>query len=197
MRNRNTDSCTGGSTCRSRSLNSLRAIVDDYIAEYRPRPWVAFHKNQPSLERALEVVATWKNERGKTYSHQSLISRAAKAGAGERIRKLRVADVEHFEQLFQRVQKAIGSIRGIGDLAVYDAAARIGAFLKKMPARVYLQQGVKDGARALGFGASQRSLPMDFFPAELRRLEPWEVEDLLCIYKDELGRLPRRGRAAA
>ncbi len=195
-----------GGTCRQRpdcgprrpgKLATLRAVVDDYIAEYRPREWVAFHANQPSLERALDAVASWKDQDGKIHSHQRLVSRAAKAGAGERIRSLKVADVADFEQLFQRVQKAIGSIRGIGDLAVYDAALRIGARLGKLPERVYLQCGARVGARALGIDARHRSLPMDVFPAEFCRLEPWEVEDVLCIYAEQLAKAGRPARGAA
>jgi len=176
---------------------TLRAIVDHYIAWFRPREWLAFHANQPSLKRAVDVVASWRDEDDKVYSHQSLVPKAAKAGAAERIRKLRVADVDDFEELFQRVEKAIGSIRGVGDLAVYDVAVRIGAFLRVMPRRVYLQTGARKGARALGLDASQRSLPMDVLPSELHRLEPWEVEDVLCIYKDELGHVVSRRRATA
>ena len=75
-------------------------------------------------------------------------------------------------------------------------AVRIGAFLRVMPRRVYLQSGARVGARALGLDARQRSLPMDAFPAEFHRLVAWEVEDVLCIYKDELGRVVSR-RATA
>jgi len=95
-----------------------------------------------------------------------------------------------FEQLFGRVQEAIGSIRGIGDLAVYDAALRIGAFLGKLRGRVYLECGACEGARALGLDAGKRSLPMDVFPVEFAQLKAWEVVDVLCIYADELGAGP-------
>lgn len=192
-----TGTCHPCGSRRPEELNTLRAIVNHYIAGYRPRPWVAFHANQPSLERALEVVASWKDEDQKTYSHQCLVPRKAKVAAGAAIRVLDLEGVEDFEQLFQCVQATIGSIRGIGDLAVYDAALRIGAFLGKLPERVYLQRGACVGARALGLDASQRSLPMDVFPAEFRRLQAWEVEDVLCIYADDLSRLARRRRSAA
>jgi len=149
------------------------------------------------MERTLDVVASWKDKEGKVHSHQRLVSKVAKAGAAERIGKLEVADVQTFEELFKRVEKAIGSIRGIGDLAVYDVALHIGAFLRKLPERVYLQRGAREGARALGLDATQRSLPIDVFPAEFCRLKPWEIEDLLCIYKAELGQAAGLKRRAA
>lgn len=175
--------------------DALARIVNDYISSTRPLNRLAFYASQPSLERALDAVASWKDQHGKTHSHQNLVSKAAKAGAGERILSMRVADVADFEQLLQCVQQAIGSIRGIGDLAVYDAALRLGAFLGKLPERVYLHHGAREGARALGLDASHRSLPMDVFPEEFRLLKPWEVEEVLCIYKDELARIPQSSQA--
>lgn len=54
--------------------------------------------------------------------------------------------------------------------------------------------GVRQGARALGLDASQRTPPMAAMPPEMRRLEPFEVEDVLCIYKDELAQHSRASR---
>jgi hypothetical protein len=47
----------------------------------------ALHRKQRSLERAL--VASWKDECGKTYSHQCLFPRAAKARAGASVAEAR------------------------------------------------------------------------------------------------------------
>src|SRR5687768_4983681 len=98
---------------------TLDAIVDHYLATRGSCPKLGYYANQPSLERALDVVASWRDAKKKVLHHQRRVSRAAKDGAGERIRKLKLADVRDFQGLHQRVEKAIGSIRGIGDLAVY------------------------------------------------------------------------------
>lgn len=175
-----------------RPLASLAAVVADYVARYREREWVAFHGRQQPLRLALEVVASWKGEDKKVYSHQCLVPRAAKEAAGERIRALDLADVRSFDLLFQQVQAAIGEIHGIGELTVYDVAARIGASLGMLPDRVYLQSGAKKGARQLlGRPIRERSLPKHAFPRELWKLDAWEIEDVLCIYKAELGRISR------
>jgi hypothetical protein len=177
-------------------LATLRAIVADYVAEYRPREWVAFHRRQRPRRRALEVVASWKDECGKIYSHQCLVPRAAKAEAGRRIRALQFAGIRCFDELFQRVQDAIGGIRGVGELTVYDVAARIGASLGMMPDRVYLQSGAKRGARLLlNRAVPERSLPKEAFPHEFQWLKSWEIEDVLCIYKAAIEQIARR-RAA-
>jgi hypothetical protein len=135
------------------------------------------------------------DEDGKIYSHQTRVPRAAKEAASKAIRNLDLDAIRDFEDLFERVERAIASIPGIGDLAAYDVAARLGASLGKLPAkRVYLQSGALKGAMSLGLDVSQRSLAVEAFPPELQRLAAWEIEDLLCIYKDKL-KLVRRAAA--
>ena len=53
-----------------------------------------------------------------------------------------------------------------------------------MPERVYLHRGTRKGARALGLDWRADSLDPRVLPKELADLEPREIEDFLCIYKD-------------
>jgi hypothetical protein len=69
-------------------------------------------------------------------------------------------------------------------LTVYDISHRIGAYFGKAPERVYLHAGVRVGARALGIGGD--SFDPKILPKPFARLTPSEIEDCLCIYKDEL-----------
>jgi ABC-type arginine/histidine transport system permease subunit len=69
---------------------------------------------------------------------------------------------------------------------VYDTALRLGANLRLLPREVYLHAGTRRGARALGLDYRSESVSMRLLPAALRRLRPYEVEDVLCIYKDWL-----------
>jgi len=179
-------------------LDTLAKIVDHYIAEVRPRACadLEFYSGQLSLGHALEVVASWRRGDARVEPHQRRLSRQAKTAAAKAIRKLDLQEAMTFEAVFQAVQDAIGDIRGVGDLAVYDVALRLSAVLGQPAGRVYLQSGARKGARALGITTRERSLPRDAFPAELRRLHAWEIENLLCIYKDELVRLTRRRSAA-
>jgi len=193
---RNTSSCGDRrSSLARRPLLTLQEVVDAYILEWQPRCWVAFHEGHRTPKAALDLVASWRDEDRKIYSHQTRVPREAKKDAGNAIRNLDVDAIRDFEDLFECVDRAIGSIPGIGDLTVYDVAARLGASLGKLPAkRVYLQSGALKGARALGVDVSQRSLAVAAFPPELHRLAAWEIEDLLCVYKDELRLV--RGAAA-
>jgi hypothetical protein len=88
----------------------------------------------------------------------------------------------------------IGSVKGIGALTVYDIAHRIGAYFKKAPERVYLHAGVRTGAQVFGIGGD--SFDPNLLPKPFSRLAASEIEDCLCIYKDELRGAARHDRNA-
>ena len=85
------------------------------------------------------------------------------------------------------VDSTIRAIRGIGDLTIYDTSLRIGAKLGLYPKAVYLHRGVISGAKALGLNYRQKSIPIKDIPEPIsNNLEPYEIEDFLCICKGEL-----------
>ncbi len=71
-------------------------------------------------------------------------------------------------------------------LTVYDTAHRIGRYLGVEPNRVYLHAGTMEGAKALGFKGNRSFLMRRQLPKEFRTPKPYEIEDCLCIYKDDL-----------
>jgi hypothetical protein len=56
--------------------------------------------------------------------------------------------------------------------------------------RVYLHAGAARGAKALGIEGRDSITPSEL-PAAFRRLRAYEMEDCLCIFKDDLERLSR------
>ena len=68
---------------------------------------------------------------------------------------------------------------------VYDTAFRIGAKLNKLPTKVYLHTGTREGAKALGFDGKVKSIGVYELQPEFQKLEPYEIEDILCIFKDK------------
>jgi hypothetical protein len=185
-------------------MNEFARIVDDYIRDHqsnaeRERRWFAI---QPNLKTAIDMAALAKSPSGKRLSHQRRIpatvlerSRTALAARSSRIKK-----ATSFEGLFQIVVEAIYPIPGIGELAVYDTALRIAAFLKLEPASVYLHAGTRVGAQRLGFDRARDTISRRDLPKEFRRLKASEIEDVLCIYADRLAsdqpKAGRRRRAA-
>jgi hypothetical protein len=91
------------------------------------------------------------------------------------------------------VQETILGIDGVGPLAVYDIAHRIGAYFRNAPEHAYLHAGTRVGAWALNMDGD--SVDPKILPAPFARLTPAEIEDCLCIYKNELraSRVSRRG----
>lgn len=132
--------------------------------------------------------------RGKRHPHQYRISRAVLERAATKLRaqsgKLRKA--ANFDALHQSVDHAIGSLKGIGPLACYDIAHRLGARRGLALEKVYLHSGTLTGARNLGLvKRGQRTFEIGDLPTEFRKLSAAEIEDCLCIYKDCLAKFRR------
>ncbi len=163
---------------------TLNEIVNAYIRDCRPRAAaeMRFYAEQPNLNSAIRHAAPQE----KRHSHQRRI-RGAVLGQAQAVLQNASDDPKkagNFEALHKVVAAKIGSISGIGDLAVYDIALRIGAHLGKHPALVHLHAGARTGAAALGFRG--KTVDPSALPPAFSRLSPAEIEDCLCIYKDGL-----------
>lgn len=109
----------------------------------------------------------------------------------------RIRKCKEFDILFEIVKSC--KISGIGELTIYDTALRIGSYLNVLPTRVYLFRGAREGAMILfkkgylidvklkKFGTT---LLVSNFPKEFNHLEPFQIEQLLCIYKKDFEFLP-------
>lgn len=170
------------------SLNSYADVVRDFRETHRVRMrrYRQFHAAQTSLSSAIEIAALCKTAEGKRQSHQRRLSASTLRLALAALVRCDLSTCKTFDELFQTIDDAIGGIHGIGELTVYDVAERIGAYLNLEPEKVYLHAGTRVGARALGLGRGTDTLEIRELPSAFRRLTPGEIEDCLCIYKDEL-----------
>jgi hypothetical protein len=152
------------------------------------------YRGMKSLKDVLECAADGQNVIGRRHSHQYRIPKTARV---EALKLLKTGiknenSFESFEKLHDwfagKCSNENGSHgKGLGTLYVYDTCLRIGAFLKFAPTHVHLHAGVLNGARAMGIDGKIKKLPVSAFPQAMRVLKPHEIEDFLCIYKDELG----------
>ena len=172
-------------------------IVSDYIREYRDdaSAEMRFFEIQRSPSAAIRKAAQCDLPSGKRHPHQRRIPKALLEQAETRLQAIgrKFAKAADFSAVHRLVEDEIGSIKGVGALTVYDIAHRIGAHFGKAPQVVYLHAGTRKGARVLnirGDSFDPRILPRAFL-----RLAPAEIEDCLCIYKDDL-RDGTRGRPA-
>jgi hypothetical protein len=102
-----------------------------------------------------------------------------------------------FATLYQLAGTTIRPLQGIGDLLQYDIMLRIGAYLNKMPQRVYAQRGALYGAGGLFNHQYPQTGKQIFdyqrkfiqpFP-DFKKLAPYEAENFLCVYEHELQQL--------
>ena len=177
----------------------------DVVADYRQRHAAdaemrMFGNPQQTLAEAIHPACRSripkKRSRGlKRHSHQPLraVSDEALEEAASRLQAIEVeiTVAADFAAVHELIEAAIANISGIGELAVYDIAHRVGAYRGLHPEEIYLHAGTREGAKALGLPANRKSLPMSCLPAGLRSLSAEEAEDLLCIYRKTLARIHR------
>jgi hypothetical protein len=163
-------------------------IVRDYIREYRDDASAEMedYRTEKTRVAAIRRASLCEFPDGKRHPHQYRIPRSLLELAEGRLQAAakQLAEARDFDALHEIVKREIGSVHGIGKLMVYDIAHRIGAYFGKTPAMVYLHRGTKEGAATLGFRGE--TLDPKVLPAAFSKLTPAEIEDSLCIYKDEL-----------
>ena len=165
-------------------------LVRSYRLHNRPGSIdeLAFFREMPSLELAIRHAGLAIDRSDKRFSHQCRIPKAVLRRAKTSLEAAtpQIARVESFHALHQLIAKCLASIRGIGELYIYDTALRLGAFLRLTPEYVYLHAGTRAGARALGLDLSDGFLRVPLLPKPIQTLLPHEIEDFLCIYKAQL-----------
>ena len=180
----------------NRLLNSYADIVRSYI-EHEGKCAKAergFYARQPDLRGAINTAALSKMSNGKRHPHQRRLSASTLEHARTRLLECDFTGCRMFDDLFEFIRQTIGPISGIGELAVYDIAHRIGAYLKLSPEKVYLHAGVRDGAHAIGLGYGVDTLAIEDLPGAFHHLRADEIEDCLCIYKKSLRRVNPHNR---
>jgi hypothetical protein len=158
---------------------------------YRPEgeAELAFFRHK-SLEKAVEHAALACDGRGRRFSHQRRLKRRSlnRAWSCLKDRMPQIRKCSDFDELLGTIESACADIKGLGELYCYDTALRIGAQKGIAPAYVYLHRGTRDGARYLGLDSGTRYLTLSGLPPEFHRLAPREIEDFLCIFKEEMVR---------
>jgi hypothetical protein len=190
------------SSCENRCIPSsdktlikgLEEVVQCFIECNRPMAdrEARFYKIQPNLEKAIEIAALAKMPSGKRCPHQRRIPEIVLEQARDRLLTVSrdLQNSASFQELFDIVEHTIGSIKGIGDLTIYDTAYRIGMYLNLEPEEIYLHAGTRQGAKAIGIDTKNKKfLSVKQLPAPFAVLRPAEIEDCLCIYEEELRKL--------
>src|SRR5947209_2442729 len=108
-----------------------------------PDTWLMHCKNQKNLSAAIHFAAFAKNNLGKRHPHQYRLKRVDmetfETNLLSNARVIRSA--QDFETLLTIVDKS--RTKGIGELAIYDTAIRIGSYLNLEPDKIYLHAGTR------------------------------------------------------
>jgi hypothetical protein len=177
--------------------DTLEQIVRDYVDEHqdRARLELRHYAIQRTDEEAVRKAAQAQLPNGKRHPHQYRIPRTALVESCDslllNLPRLRAA--RNFDELFDLVRQIIGPIHGIGQLAIYDTALRVGARFNLSPERIYLHAGTRQGARAMGLSAARETVERHELPPALNKFSARELEDILCIYKSWLARIRQQG----
>ena len=171
---------------------SKRTSLKSLIAEYRQR-WgrgaeqeLDCFREMPSMELAIHHVAFATDDEDVCFEHQYRIIRPARRRAEAILIEAaaRLEECRSFHELHTLLTDRLMPVPGLGEMYIYDAAVRMGAFLNLSPTLVYLHCGTRDGARALGMDVKRPFLEIRNLPKELRGISAGDLESFLCIFKN-------------
>ena len=181
------------------SNQSLSTLVRIYQRKDGPKTaaYLAYFQTLESLDEAVRFACHGKD--GKIHDHQHLVGKSTLEEARKAIWKnaYKILACKSFEVLLKLVEDRTRTIDGFGVLAIYDTSLRLGAHRRIWPKVVYLHAGTKQGCKALGLTTSSGTVEMNNFPEPMRVLEPYQVEDFLCIFKDQITMPGRIAKATA
>lgn len=175
---------------RQKSLNKL---VDDYRSCHKPHleNELNYYRGINELADALMAAGLfWQNE-NEIHNHQYRINKESKKLFSRNLRNVSMGEVSTFADLYNRIFSC--RVKGVGSLTIYDTALRLGAHLKMLPDGIYLHAGAYVGYKnLLGKVPIPQIIPYSQDIKELfNGLMPYEIENFLCIYKDDFKELGR------
>lgn len=180
--------------------NTLSLIINDYKEKriQYPDTWIAHCASLEVIDDVIFNAALSLDHLGRKNGHQRRLRRIDLEKFAINIidKKEELYTLKKFSDLLVYIEGC--KVKGIGELACYDTAYRIGAKLKIHPDKIYLHAGTRIGAeRLLNKKIREKSISRDLlpFPFQDENLTNAEIEDILCIYKDSFSeiRLPMKG----
>ncbi len=161
-------------------------LIEDYMARYKPLvdEETKYYQRPVPLADQINIAALSRNSEGKRHSHQRRLPEVVLGRVASKLQRriIEIGTVADFDELITIVSGC--AVWGFGELAIYDAADRIGIRLGVRPEKVYLHAGTRIGARVLGLPSKRQHLEVSEFPVAFHAVEASDIENFLCIYKD-------------
>ena len=163
-------------------------MVDDYINKYRRYNKLTFRKYQSleNIEKAINNSALALDIKNQKSDHQYRIKIEALELSRKTLlhNKKKISSCKDFNSLLKLIETLLEDVKGLGELYYYDTSLKLGSYLKIFPDYIYLHRGTREGAKYLGLDYKKVYVNKSDLPNELQILEPYELEDFLCIYKN-------------
>ena len=182
-------------SCRRNGKKAENLTLTDIIRLYREEYFSVLEDElgkfkkiykAPKLKELIRAAASGKDpETGKKMPHQSRFPAEALLQQWAEVLPDAVAEIKNcstFQQLHDLIKEK--RLKGIGPLTCYDTALRIGYALGFPPKEtVYLHAGAQlPGESKKPDGCVKKGELL----GELAALPAYHIENLLCIYKNEL-----------
>jgi hypothetical protein len=166
-----------------------QACINDYkrLTHNNPDPWIEDCREM-NLEKAIRYAARARTKLWKKHPHQARRTKAELVGFAQSLSAYKTA-IER-TMTFQGLIRiaTLARVKGIGPLTIYDTCTRIAANLGIEVDRIYLHAGTRIGAeRILGMRLNVPYILKSDLPTAFQHtdLGCGEIEDILCIYKDD------------
>ncbi len=170
-------------------------IVNDYKKRYEDKQefYYKWYSEADNLKSAIEKAFRSEDEKGKVDNHQCRVGRKRLVKAANiAIKNLSNDKFANFNQIHSFIKSVAQDIDGFGSLASYDVAIRIAKYCNYEVNEVHFHSGTTKGAIAIGINAKEGEyMTCDNFPHPFNTLSGDHIENLLCIYKDNLENLKR------
>lgn len=149
--------------------------IERWIEEYLAKGYGETVKGRTWKGQYIRGHAPWNNEEDCYHKWLETIETT----------QAELLNETSFKALYDAVKTL--QLKGIGDLTIYDTATMLGCPNGIFPEAVYLHAGAAIGASALGIEGElvEKSVFVKRFSA-FDLLEPIQIEDFLCIYKEQL-----------
>jgi len=166
------------------------AIVQSYCERDKSKSAAELQFYQSlSFTQAVSAAALALKPNWRRHGHQRWAPQASLHLAESRLHRAanRLHDSRTFHDLFCAIEQFTSNIPGLGELYFYDTALRVGINLGLEPRYVYLHRGTREGAKALGLKNFRSPwIEVSDLPRTFQKLRPRELEDLLCVYREQL-----------
>ena len=166
-------------------------IIDKYTAwrKNTPDTWIDHTVEQEDILSAINIAAKSKNKDDEKNKHQWRLKNENLDNFAEKLstKSKEITEAADFANLLDIIEAC--KVKGIGELASYDTANRIGCKIKVYPDKIYLHAGTKEGVeKLLGKRISKRFIEKSDLPEPFKssELSCADLEALFCIYKSEL-----------